>query len=453
MTREIKTFNGKQYAYDVSMVWDSDHKKRHKTSKYVGKIIDNDVNNPRKVREIVAIRGVHEIGHLELVWSLMEDVISPLRSQFPEDLMKILAMAFNRLICPVPMKSLRMWVEKTWLSRTIHEISPKSLSAMLKRIGTDQDRQRSIFLKLMKKNEIVAYDTSALFSYSTGIRMAEFGHNNNDLVLPMIRIIMGFSRLRNEPCYIRLVPGSVSDIDTLRKTRNEFSPGTLFVMDREFIDDDNFRKMDTGGLYFITPLKRDSKIPDYNTKPDGFFMFRKRAIRFSSMTVDRYRVHIFEDILLRADEENEYYALMDAGRAPKFSIEKAGKIAILTNTGEKPQEIFELYRSRNDVEESFDVFKNLLQVDTPYLRDDDTLRGYVFVSFISLIAYYRILKLLKEKKVNTGISVKDALLQLSKIYLVNVGGRPIIAEIPKKVKELAQTLDLEPELFPKKVPS
>ena len=48
-----------------------------------------------------------------------------------------------------------------------------------------------------------------------------------------------------------------------------------------------------------------------------------------------------------------------------------------------------------DVEEAFDVFKNLLQVDTPYLRDDDTLRGYVFASFISLITYYRILKLLK----------------------------------------------------------
>ena len=110
--------------------------------------------------------------------------------------------------------------------------------------------------------------------------------------------------------------------------------------------------------------------------------------------------------------------------------------------GENPQQsVFE--------ENSFGVDK----VDTPYLRDDDTLRGYAFASFISLMTYYRILKLLKNKKINNRISVKDALLQLSKIYLTDVGERTIMAEIPKKVRELAELLDLKLELFPKKVPS
>ena len=222
-------------------------------------------------------------------------------------------------------------------------------------------------------------------------------------------------------------------MDTLRKTEEELPRGTLFIMDRGFIDDHNFERMNMDGLYFITPLQRDSKIPDYSLKQNGFFMFRKRAIRYSSKTVNNYDIHIFEDILLRATEENEYYSLLNAGK--------------------NPQAIFELYKFRNDVEEAFDVSKNLLQVDTPYLRDDDTLRGCVFVSFISLIAYYRILKLLKNKKIINRISVKDALLQLSKIYLTGVGERTIMAEIPKKVRELAEILDLKPELFPKKVPS
>ena len=105
------------------------------------------------------------------------------------------------------------------------------------------------------------------------------------------------------------------------------------------------------------------------------------------------------------------------------------------------------------MEESFDVFKNLLQTDTPYLRDDDSLRGYLFVSFISLIAYYRIMSLLKKKGINDRISVKDAILQLSKIYLTDVGDRSIRAEMPKKVRELAELLGMEPDLFPKSVPS
>ncbi|MGP6207080.1 hypothetical protein ACNF42_03480 [Cuniculiplasma sp. SKW3] len=76
----------------------------------------------------------------------------------------------------------------------------------------------------MNKNEIIEYDTSLLFSYSPGISMAEFGHNNSYVTLPMIKVILGFSRSRNEPCYIRSDPGSVPDINTLRSSQNDVPP-------------------------------------------------------------------------------------------------------------------------------------------------------------------------------------------------------------------------------------
>ena len=453
MTKEIKRIGRYDYVYDSSMVWDADHKRRHKVSKYIGKAIDGDTENPKRIREIVTVNGVYEIGHLELAWSLMPDITETLRKTFPDDHMKILALALNRVIYPMPLKSVKSWVEKTYLAKIVTEISPKSLSSMLRRIGSESEKQRSIFRSLMKRNEVIAYDTSALFSYSPGINMAEFGHNNSDMTLPMIKVILGFSRSRNEPCYIRSDPGSISDIDTLRLSQNDVPPGTLFVMDRGFIDDDNFDTMDTGGIYFITPLKRNSRIIDYSCDTKDFFMFRKRAIRYSVKKTGRYDLHIFEDLLMKAYEENEYYARISEGKHVDFFPERAGKIAILTNAGEKSQKVFELYKFRNDVEESFDVFKNLLQTDTPYMRDDDSLRGYLFVSFISLIAYYRILSLLKKKGINDRISVKDAILQLSKIYLTDVGDRSILAEMPKKVRELAELLGMEPDLFPKSVPS
>ena len=108
-----------------------------------------------------------------------------------------------------------------------------------------------------------------------------------------------------------------------------------------------------------------------------------------------------------------------------FVPERVDWFSTPTNAGEKPQKIFEMCKFRNDVEEVFNVFKNLLNTDTPYLKDDDSLRGYVFLSFLSLIAYYRVLKLLKEKHVNSRISAKDAIFQLSKIYLTDIGNRTI----------------------------
>ena len=64
-------------------------------------------------------------------------------------------------------------------------------------------------------------------------------------------------------------------------------------MDRGFIDDDNFNTMDTCVIYFITPLKRISRIIDDSLNMKDFFMFRKRAIRYAVKKTGRYDLHPF----------------------------------------------------------------------------------------------------------------------------------------------------------------
>ena len=41
----------------------------------------------------------------------------------------------------------------------------------------------------------------------------------------------------------------------------------------------------------------------------------------------------------------------------------------------------------------------------------------------------------------------------AEIYLTDVRDRSILAEMPEKVRELAELLGMEPDLFPKNVPS
>lgn len=105
--------------------------KTSRGSRYIRKIVNG---KPIRVREIVAVKGIYEIGHLELVWSLMPDIIENLRKTFPDDHMKILALALNRVIYPFPLKSVKLWVEKRYPAKIVTEISPKSLSSMLRRI-------------------------------------------------------------------------------------------------------------------------------------------------------------------------------------------------------------------------------------------------------------------------------------------------------------------------------
>ncbi len=61
MTREIKKVGKYEYVYESSMVWDADHRKKHKVSRYVGEMINGDT---KRVRDIVSVKDVYEIGHI-----------------------------------------------------------------------------------------------------------------------------------------------------------------------------------------------------------------------------------------------------------------------------------------------------------------------------------------------------------------------------------------------------
>jgi len=65
-----------------------------------------------------------------------------------------------------------------------------------------------------------------------------------------------------------------------------------------------------------------------------------------------------------------------------------------------------------------------------------------------LYLYFRVLEEIWRKGLTGKISVKELLFELSKVYLVNYSdGRKMLSEIPERVEELAQTLELD--IFPK----
>ncbi|MEM3264953.1 MAG: hypothetical protein QXP59_04240 [Saccharolobus sp.] len=96
------------------------------------------------------------------------------------------------------------------------------------------------------------------------------------------------------------------------------------------------------------------------------------------------------------------------------------------------KDIYELYKSREEGKQAFDAMKNELENDKAYLHKTDGIRGYFFISFISLYIYFGILETLKSKGMAHKISVKDVLFELSKIYVIANGAKRSVSEIPGK---------------------
>ena len=127
---------------------------------------------------------------------------------------------------------------------------------------------------------------------------------------------------------------------------------------------------------------------------------------------------------------------------------KFGKIAILSNINGSGEEVYLLYKQRESVEVAFDAMKNELENDKTYLSDDDAVRGYFFISFISLYIYFRILDILRQKNLIGKMSPNEVLFELSKVYLIYYSdGEKRLSEIPAKAEKIERILGLN--LFPK----
>ncbi len=76
-----------------------------------------------------------------------------------------------------------------------------------------------------------------------------------------------------------------------------------------------------------------------------------------------------KDMLVRADREKERrkHVTMKEYFAAQHRM---GTIAVLTDLREDSERIFELLKSKVDIEQFYNTFKNTIHADRSYMRDD-----------------------------------------------------------------------------------
>jgi transposase len=438
---EVKEHNGKFYAYSYKSVWDAERKMPRKISRYLGVVTPTGVRAPHEA----VLGGIYEYGHVAFVLDVLErnGVLGLLKQVFG-DWKVVLAFAMNRLIDPRPIKSMKSWYEKTYLVKQLPApLSPKTISRILGDVGRNWKAQRAFFEGLRQNGEKIVYDGSVIFSSSKENPLLEVGYNKDQLLLTKANIALAFSHDRFLPVFLRVIPGSIHEITTLDILLEELGKGVVLVLDKGFTSVDTAEGIDEAGLSFILPLKRDSEMIDYGVELESFFMYRKRPIKYAQYRQGEFFVYLYEDLALRYEEERTYYTLLSKGKEVDFKGDWAGKIAILSNIETDPKEIYEMWKTRDEVEKAFNALQNILETDRPYVRKEDTFRGYLFSSFIGLIAYYLVLKTLKEAGINHKVSVGDALLELSKIYVIEIKEKEMISERSKRARKLIKTLGIE----------
>jgi len=456
---EVKKIGNNYYVYRSTTYWDKKEKKRRKKSEYVGKLTrEGLIEKKKKVVEAeeAAVKEeekkkvtVKQYGNALLLHSVMKDLI-PLLKVF-DSWKEIYALALTRVMGYVPLKRVKAVWEKLYLNLDPN-LSPKKLSEVLKEVGLNREAQNAVFRALMNDKHFV-YDLSVVFTRSS-INLAEIGYNKDGVCVPQINLALLYS-VNGLPAMIRALPGSVKDVVTLYATveeiRASFDSDLILILDRGFFSQKVMDFLLDKKISFVIPARRNSRLYEVEIDLNEHFFYRDRLIKAGKARDKNCYLYLFEDVTLRAEEEVNLYRMLDEGRISREELsrrlERAGKILLVSSMDVKPEEIFAMYKQRVSVEKAFDVYKNLLHADRMYLQSDEAVFGHIFISFLALYGYCKLQQMLRNAGLLNKVSPMDLLEEFSKVYMVKIGEKEIMSEVPRKVRVLDEKLGLN--LFPK----
>ncbi len=80
-----------------------------------------------------------------------------------------------------------------------------------------------------------------------------------------------------------------------------------------------------------------------------------------------------------------------------------------------------MLKSSTDIEQSYETFKDTINADRTYTRDDFYLHGTTFVNFIALMIHYRIFSLLEKIDLHSHYLQEDVAMHIVRIYMLMIG--------------------------------
>ena len=119
-----------------------------------------------------------------------------------------------------------------------------------------------------------------------------------------------------------------------------------------------------------------------------------------------------------------------------------GSILFRTNRTDAPEDIYRLYKTRIEIEQTFDFLKNLLQTDVVYLQDKYAVEGWAFINHLSLLLAYLVYTMLRNANLLSKYSIADFLSHLKYIHKIKIKNSWVLSEISGKTQELLDALRL-----------
>lgn len=468
---EIKCIHGTYYKYKVKHVYDSLKKRSIKKDIcLLGKITEDRgfVPSPKNTLREEAKRtnvDIKTFGIFAIFEELLREEILSLQSVLGEDLAnKILSFSMIRWAYQSPIKRAENYHSHDFCSEfwsSEHALSDKALSAALKNVGENREKilswMRSFFPN-SNAEHFILMDSTHIVSQSENLAINAPGYNPDLNFDKQIRLMYMFSAELKQPVYYRLLNGNLSDVSTLALCVKELAlQDVIFIADKGFYSADNVEFLSSNHFQYIIPIKRNNSVIDYSHLINGnlkkkcdYFQYQNRAVWYYQYEKDGKNLITFLNDRLRVEEEDSYLARIKT-HPEEYTKEDFlkklhtfGTFTIAYNVDKKltAQQIYEIYKKRNEIEIMFDSYKNFLKADQMYMQNRYVLEGWLFCNFIAMIAYYKLFEKLRAAGLLAKISPKDIIELGKSIHKIKVNGEWVTTEIPQKNRNIFKKINI-----------
>jgi len=472
---EIKLVSGGYYKYAVEYKYNPEKKRTDKiTKQLLGRITEengfvvsdklslkNKADQPPKVD--IKTYGLYRLFRLLLADDL-NSMLNLFNADISETLFSVSMMRFGYQ-CPlkrIPYLHAHDYCSEQWAKSGMDD---KKISAALKFTGENRNKllewmKARIGISQSVADNFVMIDSTHIHTLSENIHVNAKGYNPQHQFDPQIRLMYIFSAQLKQPVYYRLINGNITDVKSMKKCVEELgTPNIVFIADKGFYSKQNTADLQANKLHYIIPLYRNNTLIDYKPLQDGnfkqkikkYFSYEKRIIWYYEYENEEQNIVTYLDERLAVEEQSDYIIRIktnpDKYNESDFyeKIHRFGTLTLVSHLANvaTPQERYEIYKQRNEIEIMFDAYKNFLKADKTYMQDRYVLEGWLMANFIAMIAYYKLFILLKQANLLSKYSPMDIVEMSKSIFKLKINDKWTISEMSLKTTALFNKIKID----------
>lgn len=458
----FQKFGKQDYAYEITAYWDKKTKSPKQKSRYLGVVIDKEKKIfERRIQHRENERLILDYGDAFLIKKFFEQTgfEQLLQRVFGNALQNILALLSYRLCHGSAMMYAKTWFDGSYAKLQYRDVdlSSQRVSEFLKLLS-DEGLQRKFFHEYIPtipkgKSGIVIDGTS--LPNQIHIPLTAWGLSGEEID-KQIRFLLIVDEKSRQPLYFRTLAGNILDVSTLSNSIQELKQygieKAFTFADAGFFSENNILELYKNEMNFLIRLPSQrilyKELVMNHAKnieaPANIVRNEKRGLFVKQVEVNLFGKNAFAYLVLdpkRKGRETDRLIIQNVDEAEKqeaeleYALSTRGLMILVSSFPILKTEVVQTYYLRQVAEMLFGFSKDDLALLPLRVHSEDNLRGFLFLQFITLIAFTRL-----KQKLGQEYTVEEALLTMRNLKCKVFSKEVIIGELTKKQKEITEKL-------------